>query len=177
MLLWLADCLRHAGCVVSEVPGWETRTVPGPYGPIQGVLCHHTAGPLHGSSLPTIIHGRLDLPGPLSNLYLGRDGVFSVVAAGRCNHAGHGKWRGVVGGNTHFIGIEAENTGDLIKDPWLEVQYGEYARGCAALAKYVGFGVEMVAGHKEYAIPVGRKCDPSFDMDVFRARVRQEMTA
>lgn len=172
MLTWLADCLREAGCVVSEVPGWEHRTIPGPWGPIKGVLCHHTAGPLHGTNpcLPTIIHGRIGLHGPLSNLHLSRTGVFSVVAAGRCNHAGLGEWHGVTGGNTHFIGIEAENTG-LPNDPWPEHQLVEYARGCAALAKYVGFGVEMVVGHKEYALPDGRKTDPSFDMDEFRDRV------
>jgi hypothetical protein len=51
------------------------------------------------------------LLGPLSQLGLVRKGTFFVIAAGRCNHAGKGLWRGVDTGNTSFIGIEAENSG------------------------------------------------------------------
>ena len=62
-------------------------------------------------SLDTLIQGRSDLPGPLAQLGLGRDGTYYVIAAGKCNHAGAGSWKGVTSGNTDFIGIEAENTG------------------------------------------------------------------
>ena len=33
----------------------------------------------------------------------------------------------------------------------------------------------MAAGHKEYALPAGRKIDPSFDMGLFRTAVAQIM--
>jgi uncharacterized protein YgiM (DUF1202 family) len=48
-----------------------------------------------------------------------------------------------------------------------------YMRVCAAIIDHVGASVAMVAGHKEYALPKGRKDDPSFDMVMFRAGVAQ----
>lgn len=171
-ITWLADVLRAANCNVVELAGWKTRGRPGVFGPVRGVLCHHTAGPLTGNapSLGTIINGRPDLQGPLAHLHLARDGTFTVIAAGRCNHAGVGLWQGVNSGNTSFIGIEAENAGTAA-DPWPDHQLEEYARGCAAILNHIGAPVIMCAGHKEYALPVGRKIDPSFNMTVFRAKV------
>lgn len=97
-----------------------------------------------------------------------------VVAAGRCNHAGAGTWQGISSGNTYFIGIEAENAG-VAGDPWPAVQMEAYARGCAAILKHIGAPAIMCAGHKEYA--PGRKIDPSFDMNAFRAKVSACMGA
>lgn len=170
-LTWLPAVLRNAGCKVSEVPGWETRG-RAEMGKVLGVICHHTAGPKLGNapSLNLIVKGRPDLAGPLSQLCLGRDGTFYVVAAGKCNHAGAGAWHGVTMGNSNMIGIEAENTG-LEGDPWPAMQLDAYARGVAAILAHSGVGAIMAAGHKEYALPKGRKSDPSFDMDRFRTRV------
>jgi hypothetical protein len=175
---FLADVLRSSGCKVTELAGWKDRGRPGAFGPVKGVLCHHTAGPTTGNapSLSTIVNGRPDLPGPLSHLHLARDGTFTVIAAGRCNHAGPGSWRGVTSGNTSFIGIEAENAGDG-HDPWPDVQMEAYARGCAAILKHVGAPAIMCVGHKEYALPPGRKIDPSFNMVAFRQRVSAFMGA
>lgn len=173
---WLAACLRAAGLNVVERPGWLDRG-RAEMGEVRGVLCHHTGGPLTGNapSLALVEHGRPDLAGPLSQLVLGRDGTFFVVAAGRCNHAGAGLWQGVSAGNSSFIGIEAENAGTGA-DPWPEVQVDAYARGVAAILVRIGTPAIMCAGHKEYALPRGRKIDPSFDMDAFRARVAVHMT-
>lgn len=169
---FLADVLRAAGCKVVELGGWENRGRPGAFGPVQGILCHHTAGPLTGNapSLGTVVGGRSDLPGPLAHLHLARDGTFTVIAAGRCNHAGAGEWQGLTSGNTSFIGVEAENAGTGA-DPWPDVQMEAYARGCAAILDKIDADTIMCAGHKEYALPAGRKCDPSFDMDGFRTKV------
>lgn len=174
-LHWLGDVLRAAGCKVVEQPGWQTRG-RAEMGEVRGILCHHTAGPLTGNapSLGTVQNGRSDLPGPLSQLVLGRDGTFFVVAAGRCNHAGAGSWHGVTTGNSSFIGIEAENAGTG-KDPWPAVQMDAYVRGAAAILSHCGLSSEAVAGHKEYAQPKGRKTDPSFDMEQFRAAVEHAM--
>jgi N-acetylmuramoyl-L-alanine amidase len=176
-LIWLPSVLTAAGLKVIEQPGWQTRG-RGNVGAIKGVICHHTAGGLHGNmpSLGVVTHGRPDLAGPLAQLCLGRDGTFFVVAAGRANHAGNGKWQGFVNGNSNFIGIEAENTG-LANDPWPEVQMDAYRRGVAAILKHIGAKSIMCAGHKEYALPHGRKGDPSFDMDKFRAAVAAAMGA
>lgn len=179
-LTWLPEVLLEAGLKVAEQPGWTTRG-HGDMGPVKGVICHHTVGRATGN-MPSLrgltvgvtqSNGKF-LPGPLSQLGLGRDGTFFVIAAGRCNHAGGGMWprtNGVVTGNSNFIGIEAENTG-LPSDPWPEVQLDAYARGVAALLKHVGASAAMCCGHREYALPKGRKSDPhTIDMDDFRARV------
>ena len=169
-LAWLPDALLGAGLKVAPVDGWEIRG-RGDVGRTLGILCHHTAGPKNGNmpSLDTIIHGRPDLNGPLAQLGLGRDGTFYVIAAGRCNHAGEGAWRGINSGNTNFIGIEAENTGLPDDTPWPAIQIDAYQRGVAAILKHVGLGPECCAGHKEYA--PHRKTDPTLNMDNFRATV------
>lgn len=175
-LTWLPPILQTAGLKVAVVPGWEIRG-RAEMGAVLGILCHHTAGSATGNmpSLRTLIDGRPDLPGPLSQLGLGRDGTFYVVAAGRCNHAGAGSWQGVTQGNTHFIGIEAENTGLPGDTPWPEIQLDAYRRGVAAILRHVGRTPLFCAGHKEYALPRGRKDDPDFDMDAFRQSVADIM--
>lgn len=174
-LTWLADVLRAAGLAVVEQPGWKDRG-RAEMGTVKGVLCHHTAGPMkdNAPSLGIVQNGRADLPGPLSQLVLARDGTYYVVGAGRCNHAGAGSWQGVTTGNSSFIGIEAENAGTGA-DPWPQVQMDAYVRGVAAILKHIGADSVMAAGHKEYALPRGRKPDPSFDMVAFRESVESVM--
>ena len=125
-------------------------------------------------TLGILKHGRSDLPGPLCNLGLGVDGTYYVVAAGRANHAGAGVWRTVTTGNASFIGIEAENAGQM-EDEWPEVQLDAYRRGVAALLRRIGAPPEMCCAHGEYARPAGRKNDPCFDMDRFRIGVDDVM--
>jgi hypothetical protein len=174
-LTWLPEVLENAGLKVVEQPGLRTRG-HGDVGAIRGVMCHHTAGPMTGNmpSLHVVTEGRADLLGPLAQLCLGRDGRFYVVAAGATYHAGKGNWQGVTTGNTSFIGIEAENTGLTTgpnADPWPEVQLNAYRRGVAAILNKIGADELMCCGHKEYALPVGRKPDPNFDMNKFRSQV------
>lgn len=171
MLLWLPSVLRAAGLTVIEEPGWETRG-HGDMGDVLGVLLHHTAGPLHGDapSLKTVIDGRPDLAGPLAQLFLARSGAWHVVCAGKAWHAGAGAWRGITDGNAHFVGVEAENTG-LGNDPWPLAQVDSYAKGCAAVLAHAHQRADMAIGHKEWALPPGRKSDPSFDMVDFRRKV------
>ena len=170
-LIWLPEVLQAAGLKVATIEGWESRG-RGNMGKVFGVICHHTVGPKTGNmpSLHTLINGRSDLPGPLAQLGLGRDGTYYVIAAGRCNHAGKGMWQGITTGNSSFIGIEAENTGKD-NDPWPQVQLDAYKQGVAAILNHIGQGSEFCAGHKEYALPKGRKPDPRFDMSAFRASV------
>jgi hypothetical protein len=138
-LTWLPKVLQDAGLKVALVEGWETRG-SGDMGEVRGVICHHTAGPAGNGNMPslkTIVNGRSDLPGPLAQLGLGRDGTFYVIAAGRCNHAGKGVWNGQTSGNTHFIGIEAENQGTHEDFPWPAIQLDAYQRGVAAIFKHL----------------------------------------
>lgn len=170
-LTWLPDVLEAAGLKVAEQPGWLDRGV-GDAGATKGVICHHTGGAATGNmpSLGVITNGRPGLSGPLAQLGLGRDGTFYVVAAGRAQHAGPGEWREIRTGNTNFIGIEAENTGKP-DDIWPAVQMDAYRRGVAAILRKIGASEQMCCGHKEYALPPGRKPDPLFDMNAFRAGV------
>jgi hypothetical protein len=180
-LTWLPDVLKAAGLKVALEEGWENRG-RGNVGEIQGVVCHHTAGggPERGNipSLGTLKNGRkaslgqAALPGPLAQLGLGRDGTFFVIAAGRAIHAGRGSFKGLVTGNSSFIGIEAENTGKPT-DPWPAVQLEAYQRGVAAILKHLQRDATFCCGHREYALPKGRKVDPSLDMEQFRARVAE----
>lgn len=169
-MTWLPLVLDNAGLKVALVDGWASRG-RGEMDGVAGVICHHTVGPLTGNmpSLRALIDGRSDLPGPLSQLGLGRDGTFYVIAAGRCNHAGDGEWQGITAGNSRFIGIECENTGTSRDFPWPEVQMNALRRGVAAMLQHIGTGAQYCAGHKEYAPK--RKIDPLFDMDAFRAEV------
>jgi N-acetylmuramoyl-L-alanine amidase len=176
-LTWLLPVLQRAGLKVAPVDGWDSRG-DGDMAQILGVMCHHTAGPKNGNmpSLRLLIDGRPDLPGPLAHLGLGRDGTYYLVAAGRCNHAGQGHWKGLTSGNSNFIGIEAENTGGQDDSPWPPIQMDAYARGAAAILRHVGRSEEFCVGHCEYALPAGRKPDPSFDMPAFRQSVRALMS-
>src|SRR6476620_11779533 len=164
----MPDVLLAAGLKVAEQPGWQTRG-RAEMGTVRGVICHHTAGARTGNmpSLGVVTNGRPDLSGPLAQLCLGRDGTFFVVAAGRANHAGAGNWQGIATGNTSFIGIEAENTGQITgpnAEAWTAVQRDAYRRGVAAILTQARADAIMCCGHKEYALPVGRKNDPTFDM-------------
>ena len=173
-LTWLPDVLLRAGLQVAEVPGWRERG-RGDVGPIEGVLCHHTASgdrPGNMPALRVLIEGRPDLRGPLSQLGLGRDGTYYVIAAGRAQHAGQGMWAGVTNGNAHFIGIEGQHSGRL-GDPWPAKQMQAYQHGVAAILQHLGLPVERCAGHKEWA--PRRKIDPTFDMRAFRTEVAQIM--
>ena len=173
-LTWLPQVLQNAGLKVAVVDGWENRG-RGDIGTIKGVVCHHTAGPKQGNmpSLRIVTNGRPDLRGPLSQLCLGRDGTYYVVAAGRANHAGRGEYQGITSGNSHFIGIEAENTGKNNDFPWPDVQMDAYRRGVAAILKKIGADPIMCCGHKEYSS--SGKPDPLFDMHIFRSEVKSIM--
>lgn len=181
-LTWLPNVLLEANLKVAFDPGWETRG-HGDVGRTFGVICHHTGTPSsrpgNMPALKTLRDGRMGkdgkmLVGPLCHLGLGRDGTYYMIAAGKAHHAGPGVWTGITGGNDHFIGIEAVHSG-LKSDPWPEAQLDAYRRGVAAILKHLGLSHERCAGHKEYAQPLGRKNDPTFDMSQFRADVAKLM--
>lgn len=171
-----ANVLRSAGLPVVEVGGWKTRGHGG-MGLVKGVMWHHTVG--GGGDIPSLgvlVNGRPGLGGPLCNLGLSRSGVWYTVAAGLAYHAGAGNWQGVTNGNGNMIGIEAENRGTSA-DPWPDVQLRSWRLGTAALARDAGFSSLMVCGHKEYALPKGRKPDPhTLNMSTERELVDQYIT-
>lgn len=163
-LTWLADVLRGAGLTVVEHGDWRSRGRD--LNSAEGIVWHHTAtGPnwTDDRVVRLLIDGRPDLPGPLSQLGLSRSGVYHVVAAGRCNHNGHGLW-----GN-QSLGIEAFNDG--VGERWSPAQLDAWERGTAAICRHAGWAPSSkVKGHKE-TDPL-RKVDPrGIDMSVARARI------
>lgn len=175
MLTDLADVLRAGGLRVVEVPGWKTRSADGnDFVGVKGILCHWTAtNPAASGDYPTlntILNGNGDTPGPLSQLGLGRDGTWYVIAAGVCWHAGNTDR--VASDNYHAIGIEAEY--HPAQGAWPEAQQRSYERGVAALQRHYRVPLDEVRGHYEAAIPYGRKDDPKTlpgGMPGFRQRV------
>ena len=163
----LERAVKNAGVKYRKVSGWASRG-HGTMGSIQSVIVHHTAGPKSGNSpsLNVVAYGRPGLSGPLAQLFLARDGTVYLVAAGISYHAGRVSSNRYA--NSHAIGIEAEATG---LDSWPSHQIEEYAKLCKALCKEFGLSYSRVRGHKEVAVPRGRKPDPNFNMSSFRAKV------
>ena len=172
MLTDLAVACRKSGLRVVELDGWRTRTRPGSFAP-RGVLCHHTGGASDGRDyamwMATV--GRPDLPAPLCQLALDRNGTVYVSAAGRANHGGTAKATGPMpsgDANTLYVGIEAMNTGS---EGWTATQYDAYARLCAALCKHYGWTASHVRAHRETSVT--GKWDPGLlDMGPFRRDIQ-----
>lgn len=169
--------LRSYGLKVVVVPGWRTRGRPastGTFNPV-GVLWHHTATAISSSIaaiLSLLVRGRSDLPGPLAQFGLGRDGTVYLIAAGRANHAGAAKSAGSVAsgdGNSLYIGIEAFNNG--VGEKWPQEQLLAYVLLSAVLSiEITGNSAKTINGHKETSIT--GKIDPNgIDMSWARGAV------
>lgn len=180
--------LKNEGLRVEEREGWTThsRNHKGAWGPMNGVVIHHTAGT---DSKAYTWSGDAGLPGPLCHSYLGKNGVVVMNSAGRANHAGtfaqnafdamveesstHPRPDAAepVDANARTYGIEIENKGDG-KDPYPDVQYQAAVRWAAALCRAHNWSADSVIGHKE---GTRRKVDPSFDMYAFRRAVAERL--
>lgn len=134
---------------------------------VDGVVGHHTASAQGSGECPSlgiVVGGRPPpnaLPGPLAQILLGRSGACYVVAAGKANHAGDGSYPTIPPheGNSHLIGIEAENSG--LGEPWTMPQMRAYVGLVATLLHHEGLPFDRFCSHYEWAKPVGRKIDPA----------------
>lgn len=173
-----AIAARKSGLKVVEVPGWQTRGRPsssGGFGPLRAIIVHHTGGSSNGQSMiDLLVRGRSDLPGPLCQFGLSREGVVYVIAAGRSNHGGKTKKIGNLragDGNSQALGIEAFNSGN---EGWSKKQLSAYHALCAALADHYKIPRSQVFGHGETSLT--GKWDPGvrgrmLDMAAFRRGV------
>jgi hypothetical protein len=182
--------LKAEGVEVVEVGDWEhhNRNSKGPWGPVNGVVIHHTVTRGTQTTIDICRDGYAALPGPLCHGVIAKSGKVYLVGYGRANHAGLGDPdvlkaviderkvpvdnQATVDGNRHFYGFECENMGDG-KDPWPEVQLEAIERVSAALCRKHGWGELSVIGHLEWQ---PGKSDPrGFTMDSMRNRVRARL--
>ncbi|MET8744862.1 peptidoglycan-binding protein [Streptomyces sp. NPDC004728] len=186
----LVEVLRAEGLTVHEVRNWRrhNRNAKGPYGPMHGVMIHHTVTSGTDSSVALCYDGHSSLPGPLCHGVIDKKGEIHLVGNGRANHAGLGDsdvLRAVVNetklphdnaadtdGNRHFYGFECINRGDG-KDPWPEAQKEAIEKVAAAICRAHGWSERSVIGHKEWQ---PGKVDPrGFTMDGMRKRIADRL--
>lgn len=181
-----AKLLRDEGVTVVEVGDWENhnRNHMGPWGPVHGVMIHHTVTSGSAHTVAICRDGYDELPGPLCHGVITKDGRVHLVGYGRANHAGLGDddvLRAVIGetavpaddeantdGNRHFYGFECENLGDG-QDPWPAAQLLAIEKVSAAICRHHGWSERSVIGHLEWQ---PGKVDPrGFTMSSMRARI------
>lgn len=196
----LVSALRAEGCRVVEVRDWRNhnRNHKGAWGPVHGVLLHHTVTSGTSRTVDICYNGYTELPGPLCHGVIAKDGTVYLVGNGRANHAGSGDddvLASVIAesalpapnenntdGNARFYGFECENLGNNV-DPWPLVQVEAIVRASAALCRAHGWGKDgdtSVIGHKEWT---NTKIDPrgpiqgggSISMNSIRARVAERL--
>jgi len=190
----LLSAYKKWGVRYVGVRSWQThnRNHKGPWGPVNGVMIHHTASSGDAGSVSLCYDGRSDLPGPLCHAVGTNDGRMHLVGHGRANHAGNGDpdvLRAVINetalpspnqsttdGNDNFYGLEIVNAGNNV-DTYPEVQYLAAVLWAASICDAHGWNENSVIGHKEWT---NQKIDPrgpvenrgAFNMNTFRADVR-----
>lgn len=186
----LLTSLRAEGLSVTEVGDWRThnRNQKGAWGPVNGVMIHHTVTSGSERTVQICREGYGSLPGPLCHGVITKDGRVYLVGHGRANHAGLGDsdvMSAVVAekdtpsptkqdadGNARFYGFECENLGDG-EDPWPDEQLDAIERASAALCRAHGWGERSVIGHMEWT---NQKVDPrGFTMGSMRRRIANRL--
>ena len=187
--------LRDEGVTVVEVGDWKhhNRNHKGPWGPVNGVMIHHTVTSGAAATVELCRKGYADLPGPLCHGVITKDGVVHLVGYGRANHAGLGDddvLAAVIAekalpsdneantdGNSRFYGFECENLGDN-QDPWPAVQVEAVVRASAAVLRAHGWGKDgdtSVIGHKEWQPGKIDPRGPGVSMPDIRKRVAERL--
>lgn len=192
------SALKAEGVSVQEYQSWRThnRNHVGIWGPVHGVVIHHTVTSADDSSVALCYNGHSSLPGPLCHGVGRNDGKIALVGHGRANHAGSGDndvLQAVIAetalpadneantdGNRYFYGLEIVNLGNGADTyPW--VQYVAAVKWAVAHLRAHGWNERSVIGHKEWQPgkidpygpvvgPDGKQFD--FTMDRFRADVK-----
>lgn len=141
---WLPAAFDKWGVRYVKVAGWEDRGRPmasGYFDP-NASLTHHTGSTSSATnpapSLRTLIEGRSDLSGPLSQVSTDYNGLTYIIAAGRANHAGTAK--ATMGnpagdGNAMYLGNEVQTNGTQTMP---KAQYDATVLVAAAIADHFG---------------------------------------
>ncbi|WP_174248371.1 N-acetylmuramoyl-L-alanine amidase [Streptomyces hoynatensis] len=191
----LLAALRAEGVRVVEYRSWRThnRNSAGPWGPVNGVMIHHTVTSGTDASVKLCYNGRSDLPGPLCHGVIAKDGTVHLVGHGRANHAGKGDGDVLAAviaeralprvdeadtdGNTRFYGFECVNLGDN-RDPWPAAQVEAIVRASAAICRAHGWGKAgdtSVIGHLEWQPGKIDPRGPGISMPDIRRRVAERL--
>jgi len=187
--------LRAEGVKVVEVGDWphHNRAGHGAWGPVHGVMIHHTVTKGTAATVAICRDGHSDLPGPLCHGVIAKDGTVHLVGYGRANHAGLGDddvLKAVIAegplpadneantdGNSRFYGFECENLGDG-HDPWPTVQVEAAVRASAAICRHHGWGKDgdtSVIGHLEWQPGKVDPRGPGITMPDVRKRVAERL--
>ncbi|MFB4422586.1 peptidoglycan-binding protein [Streptomyces sp. QL37] len=195
----LLAALHAEGVTVVEYADWRThnRNHKGAWGPLNGVMIHHTVSSGTDASVALCYDGHSSLPGPLCHGVIDKAGTVHLVGNGRANHAGggdpavlqrviaedygdrppapreHDSSAGSVDGNARFYGFECVNLGDG-EDPWPAAQLDAIERVSAAICRAHGWTARSVIGHLEWS---DWKVDPrGFTMPSLRERVTTRLS-
>ncbi|MBQ1096346.1 N-acetylmuramoyl-L-alanine amidase [Streptomyces sp. b94] len=182
--------LEGEGLDVVQVGDWRdhNRNHKGPFGPVHGVMIHHTVTRGAARTVEICRKGYSGLPGPLCHGVITKDGRVHLVGYGRANHAGLGDpdvLRAVIAerqlpgdneasvdGNRHFYGFECENEGDG-QDPWPDAQLEAIVRAITAVCRHHGWNARSALRHLDWQ---PGKVDPrGVDWDDIEARVAKRL--
>jgi hypothetical protein len=164
---WLADTLREAGLPVVEWTGWKHR---GAYAfrNLSAVVWHHDASPPGDSpGVPAYMIREMDAGRPGAQLWVNRQGVWHVLAAGVAYHAG--RVRPGMPRNSNSLGIETDHT---TGERWPQPLLDSLRAGSAAILRRLGQDENGLHMHKTICDPPGRKTDPDWlDLAAERRRI------
>jgi hypothetical protein len=182
------QCLRSEGVTVKEIGDWRThnRNTKGPWGPVHGVMIHHTVTKGTTNSVNIVRDGYSTLPGPLCHGMIAKSGTVYLVGYGRANHAGLGDPdvlaaiiaektppvddEATVDGNRAFYGFECENLGDN-KDSWPDAQIEAIVRVIAALCRHHGWSARSALRHLDWQPGKVDPRGPGMDWSAILTRV------
>jgi hypothetical protein len=184
--------LKAEGVEVVEVGDWEThnRNHKGPWGPVHGVMIHHTVTRGTQNSVNIVRDGYSGLPGPLCHGMIAKSGAVHLVGYGRTNHAGLGDPdvlaavvaekappldnEATVDGNRHFYGFECENMGDDV-DPWPAQQIDAIIRVIAAICRVHGWHARSALRHLDWQPGKVDPRGPGMDWDRILSGVSERL--
>lgn len=139
--------------------GNDGTRIPYKQSPNHGGIITPTYGVIHYDAAPNDTSAINWMTNPASkvsaHLHISRSGkVTQLLPFNVCGyHAGKSTWNGLIGLNSHSIGIELQNSGNEV---YTDIQMKALADVCNTLNKY--YPIKEWVGHSD--ISPGRKIDP-----------------
>lgn len=126
---------------------------------IDTIVLHHTASNDTAGDLATLTSPN---SGVSAHYLIGRDGTIYQLVPDELQawHAGESQLRGEPSVNPRSIGIEITNDGSG-STPFTDEQYAALRKLVPHLVAAYDVPIENIVGHKDVAVPAGRKSDPA----------------